>query len=271
VEFAVAAGGGVVSPQTVTSDGGGLARTQWTLGPVAGAPAEVVATLQGLPPVAFHATARPGPPAKVRVVAGNGQSATRGTLLPDSVVARVEDAHGNPLSGVPVSWSVVAGAGHVELLAATSRADGTVHTRWAVGFTPGENTLDASVNGAAAARFTSTALPGTLTLQVQPGRIVWTRTGMSSYSMLGELHAFVTDSHGSRVIGPVITWEAASPASPPSNWDSVSVGRTGITVDIRLAFPLTITAWAVFEDQRIAGTLPVMPQIGLVSGSGKEP
>lgn len=60
VEWAVASGDGSISPQVVEADEYGVARARWVLGPDPGEH-EATATVNGLSPLSFRATAEPAP------------------------------------------------------------------------------------------------------------------------------------------------------------------------------------------------------------------
>src|SRR5439155_14807172 len=113
VTFAVASGGGSVTPTTpVTTNASGIAEvTSWTLGPTAG-PNSLTATSTGLTgsPVTFTATGTAGAPTQIAVNAGNGQTATAGTAVPIPPSVIVRDANGNPVAGVGVTFAVGAGS-----------------------------------------------------------------------------------------------------------------------------------------------------------------
>src|SRR5439155_22793762 len=101
--FAVASGGGTVSPTTpVTTSGSGIAAvTSWTLGPTAG-PNTLSATSGTLTgsPVTFTATGTVGAATQMASNGGDGQTATAGTTVPVNPSVVVRDANGNPVAGV---------------------------------------------------------------------------------------------------------------------------------------------------------------------------
>jgi subtilisin family serine protease len=85
VSFAVTSGGGSVSPVEVRTDAQGLARSQWTLGPTAGAQT-ATAGAPGLTPITFSAVALVPPPASTilgSVTVGSG------FLAPPAAIARL--------------------------------------------------------------------------------------------------------------------------------------------------------------------------------------
>src|SRR5439155_621064 len=98
VTFAVASGGGTVSPTTpVTTGANGIAAvTSWTLGPTAG-PNSLTATASGLTgsPVTFTATGTTGAASSIALNGGNNQSATAGTAVAIEPSVIVHDANGN--------------------------------------------------------------------------------------------------------------------------------------------------------------------------------
>ena len=76
--------------------------------------------------------------------AGNAQNGDTGAELPEPLVARVEDRHGEPVAGVEVTWAVTSGGGTVDPATGTTDAAGIVTTRWTLGSEPGEQTVRAT-------------------------------------------------------------------------------------------------------------------------------
>lgn len=159
VGFAVAAGGGAVSPEGVATDIDGRAATEWTLGSELGANS-LEATVASLT-LTFSATSVLGPPTSITKQTGDGQSATVGTTLPNAPTVRVTDAGDNPVEGVAVAFGVVEGGGSVTGGQATTDADGLAAVgSWTLGTTAGSNALKASVSGSTFVNFVATATPG---------------------------------------------------------------------------------------------------------------
>lgn len=77
-------------------------------------------------------TEAPGP-SRLTIVQGNLQQAAAGTVLPTSIVLRVYDLDGAPVSKVPVSFNVVQGGGSVDPATVTSDANGEVKAKWTLG------------------------------------------------------------------------------------------------------------------------------------------
>ena len=66
----------------------------------------------------------PGAPASLEVVAGAGQAADVGTLLPVPPSVRVRDAESRPVPGVTIRYSVVSGGGTITGDSARTNANG---------------------------------------------------------------------------------------------------------------------------------------------------
>jgi len=152
VFFTVLLGNGTLSSSTAVSSATGIASVTWTLGPLASTQ-RVSATIPGVAPAIFDATALPGPPALVVLVSGNNQVAQPGALLPDSLVVRVTDQYENPVKDVSVAWVPGTDAGTVS--PATGKTDlvGRAATSWTLGATSGPKEIRATVQGIAPATF----------------------------------------------------------------------------------------------------------------------
>jgi len=170
VTWSVASGGGSVGASSTTTDASGQTSTTWTLGPVVGSNSVSVG-VTGLTAVVFSATSVAGPATRIVLAAGNAQTAPAGTALPLALSVRVADAHGNGVSGVSVSWAVLAGGGLVSAANSLSDAGGLASTQRTLGPSKGVHTTSASVSGLAGSPlvFADTATPngtisGTITL-----------------------------------------------------------------------------------------------------------
>ncbi len=161
VTFAVTGGGGTLTPSTVVTDVSGVATlTRWTLGATAGTNT-VVATSTGLGSVTFTATGAAGAATTLIAIAGDAQTAPAGraVAIAPTVVAR--DAQGNPVGGVTVNFTVLAGGGTVIGGRQVTDASGTAQVGgWFLGTTPAINTLAASAAGLPAVNFTATSTAG---------------------------------------------------------------------------------------------------------------
>jgi uncharacterized protein (TIGR03437 family) len=86
--------GSVIGPaQVQVSSNGGAVKTFFNL-----------TVNQSTPPPGGGGGDRPGAPAVLRIISGNNQSGPAGSRLPLPLMVRVEDASGNPVPGMPVTW-----------------------------------------------------------------------------------------------------------------------------------------------------------------------
>lgn len=162
VDFAVRAGGGTIETATARTGSDGTASPgAWTLG--AAGPQELGATVAGLEPVTFTATAI-GIPAEVVAVAGAGQTAPVGSAVPTAPEVLVTAADGSPLAGIRVAFATerdarVAGADSV-----TDAAGRASSGQWTLGTITGNYSLEATVEGSGIAgnpvRFEARAVAG---------------------------------------------------------------------------------------------------------------
>jgi len=155
VTWSVTAGGGSVSPGSSQTDTAGVARAAWTLGAAAGEH-EARASAAGLA-TAFAAVATPGEPSLFEKLSGDEQEGSAGTELSDSLAVRVADSHGNPISGMEVTWSVVAGGGSVSPGTSITDQAGEARTAWTLGAAAGRNEVAVLVEGNSRVAFSATA------------------------------------------------------------------------------------------------------------------
>jgi hypothetical protein len=141
--------GGSFGSATSTTDAGGVATVTFTTAASAGTSYTVTATdgksRQG---TCAAITTTSGVATQVAVNSGDGQSASAGTAVstPPSVI--VEDAHGDPVAGVTVTFSVGVAGGSVTGSPAVTNASGIAAAgSWTLAGTPGSNTLTAVCPG----------------------------------------------------------------------------------------------------------------------------
>lgn len=146
VSFAITSGGGTLSSTSDITDGVGNASVRWTLGAAAGTQL-AVASVSGLAPAVFTATAQAGAPDALTILTGNNQTGTPGATLPDSLRVRLTDRFGNPVSGVAIVWAPNPTSGTVSPASATTDANGRAATRWTLGSTGGPKLVAASGGG----------------------------------------------------------------------------------------------------------------------------
>src|SRR5439155_1147602 len=215
VTFAVASGGGTVSPTTpVTTGRNGIAAvTSWTLAPTAG-PNTLTATASGLTgsPVTFTATGAVGAATQMASNGGDGQTATAGTTVPVNPSVVVRDANGNPVAGVSVTFAVASGGGTVSpTTPVTTNGSGIAAvTSWTLGPTAGPNTLSATSGTLTGSpvTFTATGTTGLAATMVKSSGD--DLTGPVATRLQTPHIVLVSDANSNPVAGVTVTWAAAS-------------------------------------------------------------
>ena len=159
VTFSVTAGGGTLSASTVTTDANGRARSTLTLGSEPGTNT-VVATVAGLEPEPFTATAIEQTPHSLTKVSGDGQEGLAGIALAAPFVVSVLDEDGAVIAGAVVTFSVTAGEGILSVTTTTTDANGQATTALTLtlGSDTETNTVSATVAGLESVTFTATAV-----------------------------------------------------------------------------------------------------------------
>ena len=211
---AVGSTSGSVAPDTVTTNADGRAGVRWTLGPTAGSQtlsATIVGPSSPAPlSIVVAATAGAGGVASFTAVRGNNQSATAGSLLPDSLVVRATDANGNPVGGVNVAWTLT-GGGSVSAASTQTGPDGFTGVLRTLGPTAGPQTTTATASGAAEpivfAATATVGAAGRLTVTTQPSS-----SAQSSVPFAQQPRLQVRDANGNPVhqAGLAVTASIAS-------------------------------------------------------------
>jgi hypothetical protein len=153
VRFSVS-GGGSVSSSVVKTGTNGLASTQWTFGPNAGAntltaavvKADSVTTVPWIKdnPVSLTVTTF----AALSVVAGDAQTGQILSTLPTAPSVKLLDASGNPRPGVPITFTPTAN-GKVASAAPSTDANGVATPgAWTLGDVSGDQQLIVTVENA---------------------------------------------------------------------------------------------------------------------------
>ena len=150
VAFAVAGGGGTISPAIATTDSRGVASAAWKLGIAAGTNT-VTATVLGEDDKVFSfvspstATFALTTFAAIITVDGDAQTGLILSKLPVNPSVKVVDSTGKPRLGVPVTFATT-GGGRVASAVVATGADGIASPgEWTLGDIAGEQTLVAKV------------------------------------------------------------------------------------------------------------------------------
>jgi hypothetical protein len=150
-------------------------------------------------------------------VGGQDQNGPVGAQLPDSLVVKVTDQHGQPMSGVTVSWSSFRGGGSFSDTRNTTDDDGLASTAWIVGTKPGPNEAHATVGDLPYLTFTATVSPGAAwAVMLSEKRIALAAVGDTSH-----LGAVVLDRYGNIIETPDLVWSSLAP-------EIASVDETGL-------------------------------------------
>ena len=219
VSFSVTAGGGTLSAATVTTDANGRAVTRLTLGSQPGTNT-VEATVEGLEPETFTATAVVQTAHTLAKVSGDNQESPASTQLAAPFVVSVLDQDSSPLAGVDVTFSVAAGGGMLSATTdanpctiasstssatATTDANGQAATRLTLDSEPGTNTVAATVEGLEPVTFTATAAE-----QAMPHRLTKvcgdSQEGTASILLAEPLVVLVSDEDGAAMAGMVVSF-----------------------------------------------------------------
>jgi alpha-tubulin suppressor-like RCC1 family protein len=205
VTFSVASGGGGVTNATPsTNETGAAAVGSWKVGTAVGENT-LTATIGGLPPVTFTASAKAGPPASLTKHAGDGQSATANEAVAVDPSVVVKDAYGNPVAGVSVTFAIASGGGALTDAGPVTNDDGVATVgAWKLGTVAGANTVSATV-GDLRVYFTASARPG-------PVASVTVTPSNASFEV-GESKQFAAVAHdvyGNDISDVAIDWSTSS-------------------------------------------------------------
>lgn len=230
VHFTALSGGTVTEPH-VTTDANGFARNTVILGPIAGLQI-FEAMVPALPTITFRATAQAGPPFRISALAGGNQQGTVGQILDGALIARVTDAVGNFIAGVPVSWQVVTGGGVLEQVDTQTNLSGLALGIYRLGTLPGTNAVRVTMTGTSLfTNFTATAAAG-------PPALMDIVSGDGQSGLAGATLApftvRVTDEFGNALPGVTVRWTdwAAGGALSNSETPTDINGRASVTYQL---------------------------------------
>lgn len=145
-------------------------------------------------------------PTAMTIVAAPPASATVGADV-GPIVVRLTDAHGDPVSGVPVTFAMSRGAGQLARTLDTTRTDGTASTSYRVGTARATNEVEAIVEGLEPVRFIVVgvaAAPGVIAINPREVRI-------AAGAAIAVTTAAVRDTFGNP-ISIAVTWTPRDPS-----------------------------------------------------------
>jgi hypothetical protein len=272
--------GVTLSATSANTAANGQAQVTVTVLPSVAGSYAVIASVSGVAtPATFSLTAVAGAPAAVTVLQGSPQSGTVGQPLSISLVAKVSDSSGNPVSGALVTFTAPSGL----TLNATSVSTAT-NGQAGVSVTTmpslaGSYTVTATVSGVSTpATFSLTAVAGApAAITVVSGT---PQSGTVGQAVTNPLVAKVADSYGNPVASVAVTFSAPTGVTlSATSANTAANGQAQVTVTTlpSLAGSYTVTATvsgvaspATFSLTAVAGvpaTLTVVsgtPQSGTV-------
>jgi pectate lyase len=240
VQFGTEDAGGAAAPASRLTDANGVARVSWSLGVQAG-PQRLQARLAQRPDrwTQVEAVALPGPVASVQLIP---PSNPRVNGAPIPIAARLDDAFGNGVPGVPVSWTIISGGGSVRSLTDGTNQEGHLDAEWVLGDLRFEQTVSArpgNGNGGGQANHTLdlrgvTVSPSSGTVEMREGI---------------QLTAVFTDNRGQAVDDPNLRWTSSDQAV-------ASVSSEGLVHGVT---PGTATITATANGRSDSAVITVLP------------
>ena len=231
VAFELTSAGSAVVPHEKRTNANGLADARVQLGTTVGrqtGKARVV-TPEGRPPVQadFTAMALSEDAISMAAVAGQDQTGHVGQPLDDRLVVEVTDGFGNPVAGVPITWSAEGGGTVSEGVVPTDE-DGRSRVERTLGPAVGQQTTVASSGELAGSpvTFVHTALAGDASrLVIVSGN---DQTAEAGTTLPEDPVVRLVDSEGNGVPGTAVTWLAAigGGSVAPENTTTDGDGRT---------------------------------------------
>ena len=229
VGFDVTIGGGSVPSSSAVSDANGIASPgRWTMG--APGPQELRASVAGLEPVVFRATAL-GVPAEIAIAAGSDQEAAAGAAVPVTPEVVVTDSGGRPLADIVVFFTPDRDASVGSPQATTNAQGRATPGSWTLGSAAGIYRLVASIDAEDVKgnplTFEALALAG-------PARqvVLVEGDGQESETKLPvpvTPRIQVTDDHGNGVADVAVTFSAGGDSEvTPTETRTDSLGFTSV-------------------------------------------
>jgi hypothetical protein len=157
ISFVQGGGGSIATTTALTGADGTASVRSWILGATPGSYV-VTARTAGLPEVVFTAAASPGA-ATLTPLSGFGQQAAPGAELMNPLRVWVADRLSNPLAGLRVTFSVIAGGGAIERNVVDTDAMGVATSgAWTLGPASGAQQVSAQA-GSVSLTFAALACP----------------------------------------------------------------------------------------------------------------
>ncbi|WP_440225049.1 beta strand repeat-containing protein [Dokdonella sp. MW10] len=274
-----------VTPNPATTNANGVASVTTTANTIAGS-YQITANIAGVPtPLVFNMVNAPGPVAGAGPISGGGQSAVAGQPFSGPIGFAVQDAFGNAVPGVQVTFSAPSSGASATFSPSTvtSGANGLVTT------TATANTIAGTYNVTVSVAGVATPITFPLTNSAGPAAGIGPITGggqsaAADQPFSGPISFIVRDAFDNAVPGVQVTFSApSSGASATFNPATVTSSPTGqvttnarantiagtynVTVSIAgiatpITFPLTNTAGpaAAIDAPSGSGQTPITGQ-----------
>ncbi len=218
--------GGAFTAHTMRTDSLGEGRATWKLGTKAGRQrARVqVGNARTMPPVGLVVAAEPGPAVAVRPISGDRQTGSVGQPLPQAIVLRATDLHGNPVAGAALRLLPAAGRSDDSELSTDST--GRAKVVWTLGRTAGLQRLTARLQSdTGETEITAVARPGKA---VKLAFVNPPESAKAGRALPKPLVVQVTDSYGNPLAGQTVVFKASSGSVTPTRGLSDADGRTSV-------------------------------------------
>ncbi len=166
-------------------------------------------------------------PARMLLVAGDGQQTMAGARLPEPIAVRVEDADGVPVPGIRVYFESTIGGGRVSPLIVATDSAGIAETSWRLGTAADRQYVIARVEGyedGAGVAFEALAVAGEASaLRLMAGA---SQSGTANLQLDSAVVVRVEDSQGNAVPGVVVEFvlDEGEGTVTPQNAESDSAG-----------------------------------------------
>lgn len=154
INFSDGGAGGGFSSNPVTTDSTGKASVSYTLPKTVGT--KTVTASYNTLTANFKEVAKAGTPATLGIVSGNNQTGAPNHQLPKPLVVVVQDAYGNGVSGITVTFSDSGSGGSFSTTTPSTNAAGQASVTYTTPSTPGLVNITASVTGLTSVVFTET-------------------------------------------------------------------------------------------------------------------
>jgi invasin-like protein/Big-like domain-containing protein len=243
VTVQIASGGGsLTGATTATSDAEGqVAFTDLAISGSPGTRRLIFAADAFAPATTAPIALDVGAPSSIEPVAGDDQTATVGEAVPIDPSVMVRDADGNPLGGIPVTFTVTGGDGTVSDNTPVTGSDGVATVgEWKLGTTAGDNTLSAAVAGqdlsGSPVVFSATGTPGGVSAEQSTVTAAPASITASTGSSASTITVTVRDAFDNRLSGVAVTLAVTGGSgntlvqpTSPSGANGVTTGKLSST------------------------------------------